>query len=160
MNPYPPLATVLSRLHALGVTLPPGHVRLDRYGDSPALSQSLLAIIRAGSKRAGTTLLWSMEADGEPLPQPGDIEVVMDHLNEPALVTRITQVVVVPYCDVTAEYAAIEGEGDGSLEYWRRGHWSFFARECNRIERKPSKRMPVVCSVFELLNVMPFTLHA
>jgi uncharacterized protein YhfF len=80
---------------------------------------------------------------------------VVDHRNEPALVTRITRVEVVAYCEVTAEYASIEGEGDGSLEYWRKAHWAFFSRECKRIGREPSEEMPVVCSVFEVLNVLP-----
>jgi len=148
-------AAVLSQLEALGVVLPPGPVRLEGYGDSPALSEELLALIRQGRKRAGTSLLWAMEADGEQLPRVGDIEIVLDHQNRPALITRIASVEVVQYSEVTPEYASIEGEGDGSLEYWRRGHWAFFGRECARIAREPSKSMPVVCSVFEVLRVLP-----
>ena len=56
---------------------------------------------------------------------------------------------------VSAEYAAIEGEGDGSLEYWRKGHWSLFSRECRRIGMQPTATMPVVCNVFEVLHVLP-----
>ena len=67
-----------------------------------------------------------------------DIEIVVDHRNEPALITRITQVQVLPYGEVTAEYAAIEGEGDGSLAYWREAHWAFFSRECRRLGREPT----------------------
>lgn len=148
------LPAVLARLRALGVELPPGPVRVDGYGDSPELSQSLLALIVEGRKRAGTSLLWALEADREALPQPGQIEVVVDHRHEPALITRITQVQVRPYDEVTAEYAAIEGEGDGSLAHWREAHWAFFSRECRRIGREPSPAMPVVCSVFELLAVV------
>jgi uncharacterized protein YhfF len=96
-----------------------------------------------------------MEMNGESLPRVGDIEVVLDYRNEPALVTRIVHVSVVPYAEVAAEYAAIEGEGDGSLDYWRRAHWAFFSRECQRIGREPVERMPVVCSIFELLHVVP-----
>ena len=55
---------------------------------------------------------------------------------------------------VTAAYAAIEGEGDGSLAYWRQAHWDDFARECQRLGRTPAPDMPVVCSVFELLQVL------
>ena len=155
MEPVPSVLAVIARLQQLGIVLPAGPVRLDSYGDSAALSEALLALIRQGRKRAGTGLLWAMEVEGESLPQVGDIEVVLDHHNQPALVTRIVSVAVVPYCEVTAEYAAIEGEGDGSLEYWRRAHWAFFSRECKRISREPTERMPVVCSVFELLNVLP-----
>jgi uncharacterized protein YhfF len=36
-----------------------------------------------------------------------------------------------------AEYAAIEGDDDGSLEYWRHAHWAFFSRESKRIGRGP-----------------------
>ena len=50
--------------------------------------------------------------------------------------------------------SAIEGEGDGWLEYWRTAHWAFFSRECERLGREPSERMPVVCSVFELISVI------
>jgi len=138
-----------------GIALPPGPVRVDGYGDSEALSESLLALIRSGRKRAGTGLLWAYEYDGEEISRTGDIEIVIDHLNQPALVTRITSAKVVPYGEVTAEYAAIEGEGDGSLEYWRKAHWAFFSRECERIGREASESMPVVCSIFEVLNVVP-----
>lgn len=135
--------------------MPPGRVRVDGYGDSPELSNELIELIRSGPKRAGTSLLWAMELDGDPMPEVGDIEIVVDHLDEPVLLTRITRVDLLPFNSVTAEYAAIEGEGDGSLEYWRQGHWSFFSRQCSRIGRKPTQDMPVVCSVFELLASVP-----
>ena len=155
MAPLPSVASLIGKLKMSGIALPPGPVRVDGYGDSEALSESLLALIRSGRKRAGTGLLWAYEYDGEPIAKTGDIEVVIDHLNRPALVTRITSAAVVPYDEVTAEYAAIEGEGDGSLEYWRKAHWAFFSRECVRIGREPDASMPVVCSIFEVLNVIP-----
>jgi uncharacterized protein YhfF len=155
MEPLPPVTDVVAKLRARGIEVPPGPVRVDGYGDSPELSASLLALIREGRKRAGTSLLWAIEAEDESIPQVGQVEVVVDHQNEPALITRITQVQVVPYSQVTAEYAAIEGEGDGSLEYWRTAHWAFFSRECKRVGREPTESMPVVCSVFEVLSVIP-----
>ena len=81
----------------------------------------------------------------------------MGHVCGPA---RMLEVSVIPYDEVTAEYAAIEGEGDGSLQYWRRAHWPFFSRECQRIGREPSETMPVVCCVFELMHVLPNQLEA
>jgi uncharacterized protein YhfF len=32
------------------------------------------------------------------------------------------------YCDIDAEWAAAEGEGDLSLDFWRSEHWRFFTR--------------------------------
>lgn len=155
MEPLPTVEALLAKLAALGVAVPSGRVRADGYGDSPALSEALLELIALGRKRAGTSLLWACETDGQSIPSRGDIEIVVDHLNEPALVTRVIDVSVMAYNEVTAEYAAVEGEGDGSLDYWRKAHWAFFSRECGRIGREPTQTMPVVCSVFELLHVLP-----
>lgn len=155
MTALPPVAELVAHLRDQGIVLPPGPVRVDGYGDSPELSAALLALIREGPKRAGTSLLWSLQAEGEALPEPGQIEIVVDHHNLPALVTRVTDVRVVAFDDVSAAYAAIEGEGDGSLAHWRRGHWAYFSRECQRLGREPRLDMPVVCCVFELLQVLP-----
>ncbi len=150
-----PLEPLLAKLAAAGIAVPAGRLRIDGYGDTPELSESLIDLIRSGPKRAGTSLLWAIEHDGDSMPRPGDIEIVVDHLGEPVLLTRIISVDVLPFNAVDAGYAAIEGEGDGSLEYWRQGHWQFFSRECSRIGRVPLADMPVVCSVFELLAAVP-----
>lgn len=155
MDALPAVEPLVARLAALGLTLPPGRVTVDGYGDSAELSEELLALIRSGRKRAGTGLLWAYEHEGQPLPAVGDIEIVVDHRDAPALVTRVTRVQVLPYGEVSAEYAAIEGEGDGSLAEWRRSHWAFFGRECERLGLVPSEAMPVVCGEFELLFVVP-----
>ena len=151
----PSLEAVLAKLAAHGIAVPPGRVGLDTYGDTPELSSELVALIRDGRKRAGTSLLWAHEAEGEPLPELGDVDVVVDHAGEPVVVTRVTSVFVVPFGEVDAAYAALEGEGDGSLAHWRAAHWHFFGRECARIGRVPTEDMPVVCCAFELLAVVP-----
>ena len=155
MAPLPSVESLRPQLGPLAALLGDGPVRVSGYGDSPALSEELLALIAAGPKRAGTGLLWAHEADAEPLPAAGEVEIVIDHLHRPALITRILRVEVLPFDDVGAGYAAIEGEGDGSLAFWRQAHWAFFSRECRRIGREPSPSMPVVCGVFELLAVLP-----
>ena len=154
MQPLPSVESLLSQLAAHGITLPHGPVRVDGYGDSAELSKELPDLIKSGRKRAGTGLLWAYEHDREPIAKSGDIEIVVDHLNQPALVTRIVSSEMVAFNEVCAEYAATEGEGDGSLEYWRKGHWNFFSRECRRIGREPTETMPVICNVFEVLHVL------
>lgn len=156
MNPaLPDPAVLVAQLAAQGIVLPPGPVHVDGYGDSEALSEELLALIVSGRKRAGTGLLWAMQADGDAVPEAGAIELVVDHAHRLRLVTRLTRVAVLPYDAVDAAYAAREGEGDGSLAYWRRAHDAFFGRECARIGREPAPDMPVVCCEFELLHVLP-----
>jgi uncharacterized protein YhfF len=135
--------------------LPPGNLRVDGYGDSAELSACLIELIRSGRKRAGTGLLWAYQHDGERIAQAGDVEIVVDFDLQPVLVNRITNVNIIPLNQVSAAYAAVEGEGDGSLEYWMKGHWAFFSRECARIGRTPEPTMPVVCSEFEVIATVP-----
>lgn len=135
-----------------GFVFPPGRITRGEFGDSKELSTRLLSLIHDGGKRATAGLLWDFEAEAEPLPAPGDIEIALNHAGRPAVVLRITAVEVVPYEEVTAEFAAKEGEGDLSLTYWREAHWDFFSRLCKRLDRKPSASMPVVCTSFEVLH--------
>lgn len=157
VDPLPRPEEVVARLRELGIDVPGGVVRVSGFGDSVDLSRQLIALIRTGVKRGGASLLWSHEAEGEPVPVAGDIEVAVDHCNRPAIVTRITRVEIVPFDAVQAGFAAAEGEGDGSLAHWRMAHWDFFSRECRRLGREPSKAMPVVCTSFEVLHVVPVT---
>jgi uncharacterized protein YhfF len=154
MLPLPDAEVLIAQLNAQGIALPPGPVVVDGYGDSEELSNQLLDLIRSGRKRAGTGLLWAYEHDGQHIAHAGDIEIVVDHLNALAMVTKVVSSEVVEFKQVTAEYAALEGEGDGSLAYWRQAHWSFFGRECRRIDRVPTESMPVICCVFEVLHVV------
>ena len=70
---------------------------------------------------------------------------------EPGCVIETRRVNIVAFEEVTEEFAETEGEGDGSLEYWRRAHEAFFGRECVRLGVKPNPRMPVVCERFEVV---------
>ncbi len=149
----PPLEEVLLMLQQRGIAPPMGNRRVGGFGDSAELSMELLALIRSGKKRGGACLLWSYQAENEALPVVGDIEIVLDHLNEPALITRIVKVEAKPFIEVGADFAATEGEGDGSLEYWRQEHWRYFSRECVRLGREPTQSMIVICTTFEVLQV-------
>lgn len=139
------------KLRALGIPHRPDRVRIDSYGDSDELSQELIALIHGGQKCATASLVWSYEHSHESMPEAGDIEIVVDHLGHASLITRIAHVEVLPYSAVTHDHAAAEGEGDGSLEYWRKAHWAFFSRECARIGRTPSETMPVIFVRFEVV---------
>jgi hypothetical protein len=46
--------------------------------------------------------------------------------------------------DVGAEFAAAEGEGDGSLAFWREAHWSYFGRVCERLGRSGARGVRAV----------------
>ncbi|MBK7366321.1 MAG: ASCH domain-containing protein [Candidatus Eisenbacteria bacterium] len=148
------LAAAFERIRERGVAVPEGRVFLDEYGDSPELSARLIALIRDGDKRATCMSVAGLEADGEREPAVGDVAIVLDHAGEPVLLTRVTASSHVAFADVTAEFAAKEGEGDRTLEDWRRGHRAFFERECARLGTVFHERLELVCQEFELLAVL------
>lgn len=144
------LAELVSDLRCMGVVLP-DHVQLGWFGDNPEMAQELGNLVQAGIKTATTGLLWEYEAEGELIPRPSDVEIVVNWEGEILAVVETISVAVLAFSDVDAEFAKAEGEGDGSLEYWRQTHWSFFSRLCKQINREPVESMPVVCERFRLL---------
>jgi uncharacterized protein YhfF len=121
------------------------------FDDNEPSANELAALVLAGTKRATAALVWAHEHEKAPLPTVGNLSIVTDFAGNPVCVIETLGVDIVAFADVTEEFAATEGEGDGSLQYWRRAHEAFFGRECERIGRKPTPRMPVVCERFEVV---------
>ena len=121
------------------------------FGDNQALAASLAALVLAGTKRATAGLLWSFEQEGKPLPRPGDLSVVTSWAGSPLCIIETIRVEVVRFDEVTADFAAVEGEGDGSLAFWRREHAGFFSRECVRTGRVFDESMSVACERFRVV---------
>ena len=121
------------------------------FGDSEQLARQLADLVLHGPKRATAGLLWEAEADPNMMPVLGGYSLVTDHAGEPLLIIRTTQVDIRPYSAVDAEFAAAEGEGDGSLNYWRAAHWNYFSRRCAALGRTPDADMPVILERFALI---------
>ena len=121
-----------------------------RFGDGPELSAWLLGLIRAGRKTATCGSLKGYEDIGEPIPRPGDIVIADDWDGRPALAYRVTQVDVVPFDQVDAEHARLEGEGDLSLQTWRDVHREFFTEVAIHDEGF-TEDMPVVLQRFHVV---------
>lgn len=120
------------------------------FGDSPALADELVELVLAGEKTATAEAKWTFEANGDPIPEPGDHWVVLDGSGAPRCVIRTTAVEVVPFADVTADHAAAEGEGDGSLAFWREAHIDYYRRTFPE-DRSVDREMPVVCERFRVV---------
>ncbi len=123
------------------------------FCDNKADADELAELVVQGVKRATAGALWSYEDEDEPLPQVGDCSVITDWEGNARCIIRTTEVEVVPFEAVSEEFAATEGEGDGSLEYWRRAHWAAFTRDFVGTEHVASSDMPVVCERFDVVFV-------
>jgi uncharacterized protein YhfF len=121
------------------------------FDDNQPSADELAELVLSGRKRATASLVWVYEAQGQRMPQTGDLSVVTRFDGTPVCVIETSQVEVVPYDEVSEEFAAAEGEGDATLRQWRDDHWRYFGRECARIGREPSLDMPVVCERFQVV---------
>jgi uncharacterized protein YhfF len=104
-----------------------------------------------GPKRATTGLRASHERNPDLTPILGGYSVICEFDGAPRGVVRTTSVEVRAFRDVDAQYAWDEGEGDRSLQDWRKSHWQYFTRECAALGCGPSEDMAVVLERFELL---------
>lgn len=125
------------------------------FGDDPRLADELLALVLDGRKTATSTSVAELEAAGEPQPRPGELSIVLDGAGEPRALIRTTRVDVVPFGQVDAEFARLEGEDDLSLEAWREGHERYFRRVLAGTGTEFSADLPLVLERFELLHPRP-----
>ena len=125
------------------------------FGDSPQLADKLLDLVLAGTKTATSSGAWEYEDGDEMIPQQGDLSIILDGRGHPRALVRTTSVQTVPFEEVDAEFARLEGEDDRSLERWRVGHEAYFRRSLAARDAEFDTTVPVVLERFELRYPRP-----
>ncbi|MCG1030867.1 ASCH domain-containing protein [Bacillus amyloliquefaciens] len=118
-----------------------------QMGDSPELASELADLIRKGIKTATCGSLASYQQEGTSSTIGGYI-IILDGQERPACVVRLVSARLTRFCDVSAEFARKEGEGDLSLAYWRKEHQRFFTQEGSF-----SEDMELVAEEFEVVRL-------
>ncbi len=108
-------------------------------------------LIRIGQKSATCSLNHWYESGEEPMPTIGHLMIVTNWDGTPICIVEINSVEKCKYSDVSAEFAFLEGEGDRSLEWWRKAHWNFFAKECEELNIEPCEEMMLVLETFRVV---------
>jgi len=121
------------------------------FGNNPQMADELGVLVQHGTKTATCSLLWEHETDGLPLPQAGELSIILDGLGVPLCIIATVQVEIKPFGTVDGSFAAAEGEGDRSLEYWRAVHRRYFSPYCTSIGRSFDEATPLVCERFKLV---------
>lgn len=96
------------------------------FGFPGPLRDLLVAAILAGEKTTTASLVVGYEHENEPLPKPGERQVVVDSAGDPVAVIETTEVRVLRLADVDLDHALGEGEGYASVAEWRAGHEEFW----------------------------------
>ena len=103
-----------------------GRISVGEFAFPGPLRDQLVAAILGGAKTTTTGLLDDYERDGDPLPRPGDREVVIDSASEPVTLIEVVAVRVIRVGDVDLTHALGEGEGYATVADWRAGHEAFW----------------------------------
>ncbi|MCQ9344083.1 ASCH domain-containing protein [Corynebacterium kozikiae] len=108
----------------LGLELPPAWA----FGAGKEMADALASLVVAGRKTATSSLYAHYLAEGELIPEAGQLHIILDGNGKPVALIRIIAVELVAFRAITPEQAAAEGEGDLSLEYWRSAHQEFWGQ--------------------------------
>ncbi len=133
------------------------HDRYDvvAHGHTPAIADTLAALILAGTKRATASLARDYGPGKAPRPAPGDHVLVVDGSGRPACIWQTTEVTVGPFAGVTDDFAWVEGEGDRSRATWLANHREFFGWQAERDGFVLTDDEPVVFERFRVVWPTP-----
>lgn len=119
------------------------------FSDNEKDANECAKLAKRGIKRATSHSLLALQYRKEPLPKVGDFTVVTNWNGKAQCIVQTTGVKFKPFFSIDLEYAELEGEGDKSLEHWKKTHWEYYERELKPFNRVPSDSMIVVCEEFE-----------
>ena len=118
------------------------------FGDDP---DKLAMLVKNGIKTATSSAYSLYESEGEPLPQVGEYNIILDSKEEAVCITRTTKVYIAVFDAVSSEHAFREGEGDRTLASWRKVHERFFTEELKAVGETFHGSTKIVCEEFEVV---------
>lgn len=120
------------------------------FGHGSYQANSLIALVKQGEKVATASALDMYEPE-EKVPEKGDLSIVTYGNGLPGCIIETVDIRIKPFDKITAEEAALEGEGDLSLDYWREAHRHFIAREYREKGMPFHERIPVIFEQFRVV---------
>ena len=137
------------KYHEAVGALVPIEIVADFFSDNAKEATELSALVDQGIKRATASALWAFEKTGTQVPVVGGIFLVVDGQGEAVCIVKTTKVSIIPFNEISEENAFREGEGDRSLEYWRRVHVEYYKRQFAPLNLTFDESMPIVFEEFE-----------
>ncbi|MFD6609568.1 ASCH domain-containing protein [Micromonospora chalcea] len=125
-----------------------GGLRALALGTPGELRTRLNTLVLSGVKTATAGLVQEYDDENEELEYVGERLVLVDDNDAFVGVVEVTGVEVVRFADVPWDFARAEGEGDRSIEEWREGHGSYWARQGTPV----TDDTRIVCLRFRLVS--------
>ncbi len=122
------------------------------FSDNRRDADELAHLVKTGIKTATSSLCEMYDIDEEDtLPKVGEYSIITNWEGKAQCIIETVEVALIPFREVEEEFAYLEGEGDRTLEYWRRVHREFFQRELKDHPDSFSEDMLVVCEKFKVV---------
>ena len=118
------------------------------FGEAP---DKLADLVLQGIKTATCSAYDLYLINNEPLPREGDYSIILNSNEEAVCIIKTLKVYVTAFNQVSDEHAYKEGEGDRSLEYWRKVHVKFLTNELASVHKTFNENTKVVCEEFEVI---------
>ena len=118
------------------------------FGEAP---DKLAELVLQGTKTATCSVYDLYLIYDEKIPQEGDYSIILNSNKEAVCIIRTLKVYVTEFSRVSEEHAFKEGEGDRSLEYWRKVHSNFVTNELASVNKLFDEHSKVVCEEFEVV---------
>ena len=118
------------------------------FGEAP---DKLAELVLQGIKTATCSVYDLYLIYNEKMPQEGDYSIILNSNKEAVCIIRTLKVYVTEFSRVSEEHAFKEGEGDRSLEYWRKVHSNFVTNELASVNKLFDEHSKVVCEEFEVV---------
>ena len=114
------------------------------------LANELLELVLSGKKTATASSFLSYAAEGEELPQVGNLSIVTDFSGNPYCVIETTAVTKMPFNEMTFDICKREGE-DETLESWQEGHRRYFKIDAEVGGYEFTEDMPIIFEDFKVV---------
>ena len=121
------------------------------FGNTQEMALELGQLIIKGKKFATASLAAVNEIKPQDSPIPDGYSIVTDFHGAPMGVIQTVEIRHLPFEEVDSQFAADEGEGDQTLEYWRDVHHRYFTHEATENDFEFDERSIVYCERFRLL---------
>jgi len=108
-------------------------------------------LVLSGKKKATSPSIWELIIKNIAIPQKGDLNIITNWEGVAKGIIQTRSVKILRFDQITSYHARLEGEGDGSLEYWRKAHRSYYERVLKGSSYDVKDSMPIVFEQFELV---------
>ena len=119
-----------------------------QFGEDP---DTLAELVVQGTKTLTCSSLREYQVENEPLPEVGDVGIILDAADQPKCVIENMKVYTMKFSDVDADIAYKEGEGDRTLAYWRKSHLEFFEWLYEKLGHEFSESEEIVVEEFRVI---------